>query len=62
LGRPKPTPQAEQPGPEPTKLPFRIKRPWRLEKVELERKHNQREERGKRLAHDLSQVPPKLYE
>jgi hypothetical protein len=42
--------------------PFQIKRSWRLEKIELERQHNQREEKGKRLAKNLKELPPKLYQ
>jgi hypothetical protein len=42
--------------------PFQIKRSWRMEKLELERQHNQREEKGKRLAKNLQELPPKLYQ
>jgi hypothetical protein len=46
----------------PTPRSFRVRKPWRMEKAELEKKHNQLEEKGKRLADNLAQLPPALHQ
>jgi hypothetical protein len=42
--------------------PFQIRRSWRMKKIELELQHNKLEEKGKRLAKNLQELPPRLYE
>jgi hypothetical protein len=46
----------------PTPRSFTVRKPWRVEKAELEQQHNQREEKGKRLAANLAQLPPALHQ